>query len=309
MLLLLLSDNLDCLGARAASAAAPARRMASMSRAASGHQHDLLDSLTDEQLEPADDGPAGGLPRRRQRRRPWVVEDVDEQTRAVRDRPACGDVGRDRADHDVSCERLGRRRPGAGSCLDPELSPPAPPGRTAASRDGGRAPPRRGRARAARAATAERAVAPAPTTVAVLEAPTPASTRIVLQTGDVGVEASAGRRPSSSTVFTARTAAARGSTSVEQAEHGLLQRHGERQTDPVRPQGVADEVGEVGGGDVDAVYVQSRPSSTVGRPVQHRRERVLDRVAEDGRPTRPGRAAYRWGTTASITAPGRRTRP
>ncbi len=90
---------------------------------------------------------------------------------------------------------------------------------------------------AASAATADRAVAPAPMTVAVLEAPTAEAAKISLQAGDIGVETRPIRPVEKHGVHRAHESGPRLDVG-EEADDRLLERHGEREPHPVRPKGV-----------------------------------------------------------------------
>jgi hypothetical protein len=70
---------------------------------------------------------------------------------------------------------------------------------------------------------------------------------------------------------------------VQQREHRLLERHGERQPPPLPPE-PAQEAGQPVDVHLDGVVGPGQAERGVGSAVQQRRQRVADRRAEDSRP-------------------------
>ena len=246
-----------------------------------GHQLDLERRLVHEQVVAGHQRPPCVDRRGRQRRRPRVVEHLEHHARPRRRRPPGRRSGPRRGSWRPArrprrrAPRDGVRRPGA----------PAGGGATAAKVSSARAGSRTSRVadrqpRSASARRTEAAVAPPPSTVAEASEPSYRSVSAAAAPG-TSVLCPLLRPPSRTTVFAAPACSALGRDLVEQRHHGALERHGQRQPAP----GLVEPVEERGEGalaDLHRVVLPVQPQLGVGRPVQHRGQRVPDRAAEDG---------------------------
>ena len=153
-----------------------------------------------------------------------------------------------------------------------------------AARSGVRASTRTERApRSHSASPVEAAVAPPPSTVAAVTGPSYRSRIAATAPGQVGVvgehdlavleqqrvRGTGERRP--------------GRDGARQSERPALERHRQRQPAPARVE-PDQEAGELVLGDPDRVVLPVQPGGDVPGPVQRRRERVGDRVAQDRAP-------------------------
>ena len=243
--------------------------------------------------------------RRRQRRRPRVVDDLEDGGYAA----ARADQARGPARPPGSWRRPGRRRSAVTSSSLLTRDAPGAPGwarstsTVSKARSGERTTISRLRTpRSASASPIDVAVAPPPRITAVDQRRGRALADGRDRPGDVGVVARRSRSPSS-TIVLAAPARRRPLGELVDQRHGLaLERHGQRQAAPVGRPGSARKSGKPAGGDPVCGVRPVQAERVVARPVQ--------RPARGS--ARSGHRAPRTGAPSAGVGRGavlRRTRP